>query len=841
MDFSKKQRMNDASRKPRIGVVGAGIAGLRCADILLQHGFHVTILEARNRLGGRTQQATLSTGHLVDLGPNWIHGTEHNPILDLAKETSTATHTWEEKVNVFGEDGKPLEGRSLSDDMWGIIVQAFKHSAKNTSVIDPEESLHDFFIEKVNEIYPGEGELEIKRKLVMQMADLWGAFVGSPVTRQSLKFFWLEECIDGENLFCAGTYKTILDVIAKPAVDKADIRLSTKVNRIYASTGTVKLSTDNGQDFEFDEVVLTNPLGWLKNNKDAFQPALPARFSQAIDSIGYGSLEKVYITFPKAFWLKDGIDPAEQFTGFTQWLSPLYASDTNPQKWNQEAVDMATLPDSCSHPTLLYYLFGDQSLALAGELANLESEKEKCDHLTRFFKPYYSLLPYYNPDSSNCIPVSCLATSWVTDELAGNGSYSTFRTGLKEGDKDIEIMREGLTGRSLWFAGEHTAPFVALGTVTVHGDPSIPQELATDPAKEVNVRGFADKALKKNAPRENGDPEHPRTSALYGHCKKPLKIEVKASPIHNLGVFATGDIRAGEIVFAEGYSFVHSMASNGFTQKSVAKGRLQLPRKELSAFNALDTKSPISRHNESPALERFLSNALDLPGPPNIACKEKEPAEEVIIKVEESNHAADEHGLGGTAPWEETESLISAGNIARRNDEAQLDEDAQLTRAIEESMAYVLDDALVLTKEAIEKNVNNSRLELGIKESLARAPEITSVPTSDTMQTNGKEEFQFPRLTWESKAHISDMASGLTRQVIEKDNEKAKDSKTYITNSGTATSAGIDDPSDNYLNDFSEGDDDDVDSTDYSDEEEYLQDDDLENLDITPGLHSWLK
>ena len=27
-------------------------------------------------------------------------------------------------------------------------------------------------------------------------------------------------------------------------------------------------------------------------------------------------------------------------------------------------------------------------------------------------------------------------------------------------------MREGLVGRSLWFAGEHTAPFVALGTVT---------------------------------------------------------------------------------------------------------------------------------------------------------------------------------------------------------------------------------------------------------------------------------------------------------------------------------------------------------------------------------------
>jgi NADPH-dependent glutamate synthase beta subunit-like oxidoreductase len=41
-------------RKPKhVGIVGAGVAGLRCADVLLQHGVKVTILEARDRLGGR--------------------------------------------------------------------------------------------------------------------------------------------------------------------------------------------------------------------------------------------------------------------------------------------------------------------------------------------------------------------------------------------------------------------------------------------------------------------------------------------------------------------------------------------------------------------------------------------------------------------------------------------------------------------------------------------------------------------------------------------------------------------------------------------------------------------
>lgn len=38
---------------PHVGVIGAGISGLRCADILGQNGAKVTILEARDRIGGR--------------------------------------------------------------------------------------------------------------------------------------------------------------------------------------------------------------------------------------------------------------------------------------------------------------------------------------------------------------------------------------------------------------------------------------------------------------------------------------------------------------------------------------------------------------------------------------------------------------------------------------------------------------------------------------------------------------------------------------------------------------------------------------------------------------------
>lgn len=281
----------------------------------------MTILEARNRLGGRIHQERLPSGNLIDMGANWIHGTDENPILDLAKETKTHTGVFDSESYVFDEDGTLLsaqEGEKFSTVMWNIIEEAFEYSEKHGTQIDADKTLLDFFKEQILKQIPDTLEgYERQRKFVLQMADLWGAFVGSPVETQSLKFFWLEECIDGgktssransyhadtdittENLFCAGTYHKILERVAKPAVDGADIRYGTRVSEIYGKStspnGTPRARTAEGQILEFDELVVTTPLGWLKQNTHAFRPPLPDRLSKAIQNIGYGCLEKVSV------------------------------------------------------------------------------------------------------------------------------------------------------------------------------------------------------------------------------------------------------------------------------------------------------------------------------------------------------------------------------------------------------------------------------------------------------------------------------------------------------------------------------------------------------------------
>ena len=280
-----------------------------------------------------------------------------------------------------------------------------------------------------------------------------------------------------ENLFLASTYKSVLNLIARGALAEAEIRISTKVTSFKSNTQSgqptsVTITTTANHNIEFDEVIVTCPLGWLKRNTSSFSPALPARITTAIEHISYGRLEKVYITFPTAFWLSS--TPTGTATAFfSQFLPPKYASEQNPEHWTTECLSLASLPGSCAHPTLLFYFHGPCAQHVTSLIQGLDSASEEYfSRLDTFFHPYYSRLPDYSASSLDCKPSAILATNWQNDELAGFGSYTTFQASdpAKDGevqlDRDIEALREGCPERGIWFAGEHTAPFVALGTVT---------------------------------------------------------------------------------------------------------------------------------------------------------------------------------------------------------------------------------------------------------------------------------------------------------------------------------------------------------------------------------------
>ena len=140
----------------------------------------------------------------------------------VAEATGTQLFDWEEGSDaeaIFDAEGLRLdhaEASQYAELMWsdGVIADAFRYSNEHHDSIDPKRSLFDFFREKAECLFIDE-PAEVarrKRQTFLPVADMWGAYVGSAVSRQSLKFFWLEECIEGANAFVAETYRKILDL-----------------------------------------------------------------------------------------------------------------------------------------------------------------------------------------------------------------------------------------------------------------------------------------------------------------------------------------------------------------------------------------------------------------------------------------------------------------------------------------------------------------------------------------------------------------------------------------------------------------------------------------------------
>jgi hypothetical protein len=77
--------------KPRVIVVGAGIAGLSAARMLSDRGIAVIVLEARDRIGGRIS-TDRSLGAAVERGASWLHGLNGNPLAGLVRDRKLATY-----------------------------------------------------------------------------------------------------------------------------------------------------------------------------------------------------------------------------------------------------------------------------------------------------------------------------------------------------------------------------------------------------------------------------------------------------------------------------------------------------------------------------------------------------------------------------------------------------------------------------------------------------------------------------------------------------------------------------------------------------------------------------
>ena len=254
-----------------VAVIGAGAAGLAAAQVLADEGHAVTVVEARDRIGGRVH-TDRSLGVPLDLGASWIHGVTDNPLTEIADDASIerARSDYDNEV-VRDVDGRELEPSEIPAS-WvevSLIEHEFAADVDDLSALALEEG-----------------------------AEIVGGDVVVP-----------------------GGYDQLLEGLAG---DYA-VELSAPVTAIDFE-GADTVVTVDAERRPFGAVVVTIPLGVLKAGAITFDPPLPETKAAAIEALGMGLLDKVYLRFDEVFWAADVDADLLGYVGpergyFAEWLN----------------------------------------------------------------------------------------------------------------------------------------------------------------------------------------------------------------------------------------------------------------------------------------------------------------------------------------------------------------------------------------------------------------------------------------------------------------------------------------------------------------------------------------
>jgi monoamine oxidase len=285
-DSDAPSSTSDSPKKERIVVVGAGMAGLAAARRLADAGMDITVLDARDRIGGRMWTDT-SLGVPIDLGAAWIHGTDGNPLVGLADEVGAKTvETDFDDVVVFeGPNEVPAARVQAAFAAWAGVIDEIDSLGENAG---NDESLADGLA--------GVADLNDPILAWLVRSNVEEEYAADP-GQLSLRWFGREGEFDGPDLILPGGYVQLAQHLARGLT----IRLGTEVTRIAYDDAGVHLDTSKGS-VTADRVIVTVPLGVLKAGTVAFDPPLPEAKRRAIEALGFGLLNKVVLAFDEPFW-----------------------------------------------------------------------------------------------------------------------------------------------------------------------------------------------------------------------------------------------------------------------------------------------------------------------------------------------------------------------------------------------------------------------------------------------------------------------------------------------------------------------------------------------------------
>lgn len=306
-------------------VLGAGLAGLFAARQLAQKGLRVRVLEARDRVGGRTLSHRLPTGEIVELGAQWL-GPGQDRLIALVRELglSTLAQPYQgKKVLAIGDRVSTYEGDIPSLPLLGLLdlhrtlsrVDALAKQVPKDHPADAPEALawDGMTVESWK-------QANVHTAGARALFDIAVAaiFAAEPSELSLLYFLHyihagngimnLSTIRDGaqQTRLVDGFQQVSLRMAADPLL--ADrVHLHHPVSTVEQTDDGVRVAaqTESGlKDFDARYVIVAIPPALCA--RIDFKPALPAARQQLQQRMPMGSVCKCIATYPRPFWRERG-------------------------------------------------------------------------------------------------------------------------------------------------------------------------------------------------------------------------------------------------------------------------------------------------------------------------------------------------------------------------------------------------------------------------------------------------------------------------------------------------------------------------------------------------------